>query len=95
MEEIFYLNVPECGKNTKKCILVEWLVPNKSYVHETDIVCSLETSKAVFDVEAQREGYIYFLAEPGQTRKVGEPIGIINSEILDDTILSNILIKLS
>ena len=95
MDEIFYLRIPECGKNTKKCTLVEYLVKDKSYVNETDIVCSVETSKATFDIEAQKEGYIYFLVEPGQKMQVGDSIAIINHKILDDTTLSNIIENLS
>ncbi|MGA1869766.1 MAG: lipoyl domain-containing protein [bacterium] len=93
MEKIFYLTVQECGKNTKKATLVEWHVPNKSAVKETDVVCALETTKATFDIEAGKDGYIHFLAEPGQELKIGEPLAIIHKTLLDDKELQKLLDK--
>ena len=91
MDKVYYVNVQECGKNTKKATLVEWLVPDKSSVNETDVICSLETTKATFDIEAGQAGYIHFLAIPGQELKIGEQLAIICEKALDDTKLQEIL----
>ena len=45
-------------------------------VEKGDIVCELETSKATYDIEAETEGYIYFLHDEGDTIFVGDLLAI-------------------
>ena len=91
MDNVFYVTVQECGKNTKKATLVEWLVPDQSSVKESDVICSLETTKATFDIEAGHTGYIHFIAIPGQELKIGEQLAIIYKEVLDNKKLQDIV----
>ncbi len=48
--------MPRQGQSVESCILVEWLVQEGDPVTEGQPLCSIETDKAVFEVESPAEG---------------------------------------
>ncbi|MBC8489754.1 MAG: hypothetical protein H8D45_27360 [Bacteroidetes bacterium] len=49
------------------------------FIKKGDIIFSFETTKAVMDVEAEGEGYIFYIVSEGQRIKVGSTVCVISS----------------
>ncbi len=71
------IHVPQNDPNESKAILVEWHVSDGKRVSAGDIICSLETAKAIFDVESNFSGYIVHLVEIDQEVEVSAPLALI------------------
>jgi pyruvate dehydrogenase E2 component (dihydrolipoamide acetyltransferase) len=48
--------LPKQGQSVETCLLMEWKKKKGEAVNQGDILCSVETDKAVFDVEAPETG---------------------------------------
>lgn len=81
MKEI--VNIPFLGANDDECVLIKWNFSSGDNVTEKEVICLIETTKTVLDVESEFEGYIYPLAEVGDNLMVGDALAIISSEILE------------
>ena len=70
--------MPRQGQSVESCILVEWKVKPGDAVKSGDLVASIETDKAVFDVESPADGEVLelFFAE-GADVPVLTPIAAI------------------
>ncbi len=79
--EIIYLNVPRTGVNDEKATLVEWYTPNESQVTAGQLVCAMETTKSVFEVEASGPGFILHMAKAGDDIPVGGNIALIGPDL--------------
>ena len=77
------INVPQSDVNDLMSTLVEWHVSNNDFVNVGDVVCTMETSKLVFDVESELEGYVCLLREEGQEVGTLEPLVLV-AESIDD-----------
>lgn len=65
------LVIPRLSANDDVVTLVEWLVADGDRVLAADIVLVVETTKAVVDIPAGREGIIHILVEEGKECRVG------------------------
>lgn len=89
------INVPQSDVNDLMSTLVEWHVANDSYVSVGDTICTMETSKMVFDVESEYEGYVYLLREEGEEVGTLEPLVLIADSLNElndqkDSFIANI-----
>ncbi len=82
MNQIHPLLLPRIGTNDDAAALMEWLKPSGAYVQRGEILCVVETSKTVFEVEAAATGYLYPLAEVGNEVAVGGTLALISPEPL-------------
>lgn len=88
MENIKKIQVPNLGPNDEYAIITEYLKINGQYVSEDEEIISIETTKMNVELQADTNGYIYFLSEIGDEVKVGTTIAVISSlENLDITTL--------
>jgi len=60
------VNIPLGDVNDTEAVLVEWFVKESQAVMPTDIICEIETTKAVVEIEAGEKGYIYPLVKEGE-----------------------------
>lgn len=74
---MFYVYIPRQGVNDDKAIIVRWLVTDKEKIRLNQVICEVETTKAVFDVECQYEGYIRIIAPQGKAVALNEHVAII------------------
>lgn len=65
MSRMHEIIIPQLGVNETEGVLVCWLVAPEQHVARGQVIAHVETSKAVFDVEADDEGCFYPLVEPG------------------------------
>ncbi|MDQ1605178.1 MAG: hypothetical protein QOE01_3023 [Actinomycetota bacterium] len=72
------LRLPEIATGTTEAVLSSWSVSESATVSARDVVATVETAKAVVDVEAERDGVILrLLVEPGAEVESGSPIALI------------------
>lgn len=79
--KITKVKTPQLGTNENNATLVDWLVLDEGKVNVNDIICSLETTKSTFDVEAKNQGYILHLVEVGAEVAVNDYLAIIGPSI--------------
>jgi len=79
--DIFVVTVPQLGVNDQVATIVDWYVRDEDAVSSGDPLCALETTKAVFDIEAEATGHIVHLVEIGSEVEVSQPIALIGSKL--------------
>ena len=71
------LRMPEVAAGATEAILSAWNVPVGQAFAAGDLLVTIETDKAVVDVEAEADGVLLrLLAEAGATVEVGSPIAV-------------------
>lgn len=77
------IKVPRIGVNDEYAAIARWHVANNSGVKKGDVVCTLETSKAVFDLDASDNGFVEYNAREGESVKVGDILFMIKDRKAD------------
>ena len=73
-----YLRMPGVSADSDAAALEFWTVEKGDTVSAGDTVASVETEKAVVDIEIDEESVIYALvAESGSMVAVGDPIAVL------------------
>ncbi len=80
-EGLHVISTPQLGVNDEVAIVTTWYVPDEGTVSSGQPICALETTKALFDVEAEAAGYVVHLVNTGVEVKVSEPIALIGSRL--------------
>ncbi len=75
--EITKITVPRVGTNDEHATLAEWCVNDNAQVMTGDIVCAMETTKSVFEVETPIDGYIIHLMPAGREVAIGQPVALV------------------
>lgn len=57
--------------------LVEWYVNDREFIKQDNALCLLETSKASFEVPAEKDGYVKIVKQKGATVSVDETICLL------------------
>lgn len=81
------LRMPEVAANTTEAVLLSWPVAANVPFASRDTIATVETAKAVVDVEAEKDGVILrTLVAEGTEVAVGEPIALIaaTGEVVSD-----------
>lgn len=81
------LRMPEVAANATEAVLAEWLVAERGEFAATDTIATVETEKALVDVEADEAGVILkTLVPPGAQVEVGAPIAVLGApgEVVPD-----------
>lgn len=77
MSAVLPLVMPQLNVNDESVLLVRWTKTQNSVVTAGEVVCEVETSKAVAEVTANASGVLVQSAVPPLVVRVGEPIGAI------------------
>lgn len=80
---MFVYKLENIDVNEKQAQLVKMYVKNNDYVEKGDLLCSLETTKVIFDVEAESSGYVEFFIGEGDKVKFGEVLYVIKDSTED------------
>jgi pyruvate dehydrogenase E2 component (dihydrolipoamide acetyltransferase) len=81
------LRMPEVAANATEAVLQDWSVSENGTFDAQDVLATIETEKAVVDVEAETAGVLVKALVPGGSRvEVGAPIAVIAApgENVDD-----------
>jgi pyruvate dehydrogenase E2 component (dihydrolipoamide acetyltransferase) len=72
--------LPDLGSGLKECQIVSWLVKVGDEVTDEDLLCEVETEKAVIEVPVPFNGTVLSLAaEVGESVKVGEVLAVFGT----------------
>jgi pyruvate/2-oxoglutarate dehydrogenase complex dihydrolipoamide acyltransferase (E2) component len=71
------LTIPRLEMAMTEGVLAEWLVADGAQVNEGDPIYTLETGKAVQEIQAPASGRLMHKAQAGETYPVGTDIGEI------------------
>ncbi|WP_187355118.1 2-oxo acid dehydrogenase subunit E2 [Paenibacillus tengchongensis] len=74
---MFEIVVPQLNANDEECTVQAWHTTEEAAVQAGELLATLETSKAVIDVEAESDGYFYPLAKAQSEVKTGETLALI------------------
>lgn len=77
---IHEIRVPRESVNADSVYVVGWLVPDRAQVEPGTPVCEVETSKAVFTVEADQAGFLRHRADVGDEVAIGGILGYITAQ---------------
>lgn len=74
------LRMPGVSANATEAVLAEWLVAEQAEFAAADALATVETDKALVDVEAEVDGVVLkTLVPPGTQVEVGAPIAVLGS----------------
>jgi sugar O-acyltransferase (sialic acid O-acetyltransferase NeuD family) len=76
-QKVVKIIVPKETVNDDSYIIRELPIPSGAFVKTGDIIIALETSKALFDVEASADGYLFYLKKVDDKVEVGETVACI------------------
>jgi pyruvate/2-oxoglutarate dehydrogenase complex dihydrolipoamide acyltransferase (E2) component len=71
------LTIPRLEMAMTEGVLAEWLVADGAQVNEGDPIYTLETGKAVQEIQAPASGRLMHKVQAGETYPVGTDIGEI------------------
>lgn len=72
------IKAPRIGANEDYDTIAAWIVKNGEHVSTGQEIVSLETTKEVEDIKAEREGYLFYNLECGTDIKVGDVLAVIS-----------------
>jgi pyruvate/2-oxoglutarate dehydrogenase complex dihydrolipoamide acyltransferase (E2) component len=74
------VTVPQLNPNDDSAVLVRWHLPSGGHARRGQALVTFETTKATFDVEAPREGYVFYDLPPKTMVAVGRTVAWICQE---------------
>lgn len=74
---IHKIKVPRLGVNEDLVTIVEWLAKDKERINVDQPICSVETSKASFEISAEHNGFLRIRIRERNEVKIQEVIGYI------------------
>jgi sugar O-acyltransferase (sialic acid O-acetyltransferase NeuD family) len=80
MTEFHTLKMPKLSANDDQGYLAEWSKQPGNYVNKGEVLCLIETTKSVSEVEAPANGYFSPVANTGDQIEVGGALAVISSE---------------
>jgi len=80
MPKTIEIIVPQENVNDEFAKIIEWKAKNGDMVSSGDQIVELETAKALYDIEAEEDGYLFYKLEEGDKVKVGQAIAYLCKE---------------
>jgi len=79
-DEIQEIRIPKETIADDSVLLLKWYKENGAKVKKSDNIANCETSKAIFDIEAPMDGYLYYQYNVGDEIPVGYMLAIISKK---------------
>lgn len=77
------ITVPRISANEDIIRIIEINAGANEFVKKENVICVFESTKAVFELEAEEAGYMRFIVKPGDEVRVGEIIAFVNSSPIE------------
>lgn len=71
------ITAPHINVNDLEMMVSKWHIKPWQPVKKGGMICEVETTKSIFEIESDKEGYIYPLVEEYRYVKVGEPLAYV------------------
>ena len=78
MRDVIEITIPKESANDEFTVLVEWKCPSGQAVEEGAAIAVVESSKAVYDVHAPADGFLFYQREIGDKVPFGEPLAYLS-----------------
>ena len=78
--EIQEIRIPKESIADDSILLLKWYKENGEKVKEGDNIANCETSKAIFDIEAPVDGYLFYQYKIGDEIPVGDVLAVISKK---------------
>jgi sugar O-acyltransferase (sialic acid O-acetyltransferase NeuD family) len=75
--KILPVKMSKISANDDNGTIVEWLHTTSQEVNKGQILCMVETTKSIFEIESPASGYFFPLCSVGEVVEVGVTIGVI------------------
>jgi len=79
-DEIQEIIIPKESIADDSVLILKWYKKSGSKVNKGDLIANCETSKAIFDVEAPIDGYLFYQYKVGDEVLVGNILAIISQQ---------------
>jgi pyruvate/2-oxoglutarate dehydrogenase complex dihydrolipoamide acyltransferase (E2) component len=79
----YFVVLPHIGTNDDVATIVDWHVDDGKYVEEGDLICSVETTKAVSNIETENTGYIAQLVNKHDEVSISSPLALVSEDAAD------------
>lgn len=66
------IKIPQVGESITEVTLVEWLKADGEWVERDEVLCELESEKAMFELNAEQAGILHIVAQDGDNLNVGD-----------------------
>lgn len=66
------IKIPQVGESINEVTLVEWLKADGEWVERDEVLCELESEKAMFELNAEQAGILHIVAQDGDNLNVGD-----------------------
>ena len=73
------IKVPSPGESISEVEIADWLVKDGDFVEKDQPIAEMDSDKATLEIPAEESGIISINVEVGETIKVGEVIGHIDT----------------
>ena len=80
MSELFAVTVPQENANDEFATVVDWPVNSGEWVEQGDSIVELETSKAVYEINAEKPGYLFYELSAGIRVSIGVTIAYLSEK---------------
>ena len=70
--------MPKVGMEMTEAVLARWLVNDGDVVAKGQPLYEMETDKVTTEIESPVAGRLHYLAEPGLTYAVGDPLAEVS-----------------
>lgn len=92
---VYEVLVPKIGVNEDFVKLVEWRVVDGDYVEKGSTLCTVETTKASFEIEAERKGFVKTLVKKGEKALIQTVICLLADSLdeLDSYVVKDVTPK--
>lgn len=80
MSEATAVLVPQLNVNDDNAVIVAWQVPSGTRIESGCAIATLETTKATFDVNAERGGYVFYEHEVRSVVAVGSVLAWVSDD---------------
>lgn len=75
------LKVPTVGESISEVTLLKWLKHTGDLVNRDEVIAEIESEKATFELNADEGGELKQVAKEGDVLKIGDVVGIIDSNV--------------
>ena len=76
------VDLPQLGVNDISSTMVEWHKKDEDFIKKGELICCVETTKSIFDLEAISDGYLTIIKDIGSNIDKNEIIALISDEII-------------
>ena len=73
--------LPQVDVNSESATIMKWFVKEKDFVKIGDVICEVETTKTIIEIEAEVDGYLHIIVSEKEEIEFNKTIGCVFNDI--------------